>query len=95
MPARRRTKENTLSATWSTKQRDIVYSYPTSRIDARLLHYVFDTKRRREDGTYEDPVWKQLEDRGYDLTTVRFSIMKKEVTNATPLEAVSAVLDKP
>jgi hypothetical protein len=77
MTARRRTKQNTLEAKWSPKEKDIVYRWPASKVDGHFLHYVFDVPRKREDGTYDDPVWKQLEARGYDITTARFSIMKK------------------
>jgi hypothetical protein len=54
-----------------------MYSYPGSKADGHFLHYVFDVPRRREDDKYDDPVLKQLEARGYDLTTLRFSICKK------------------
>jgi len=90
--ANRRTKETTLVARWSPKEKDIVYSYPTSKADGHFLHYVFDVPRKREDGTYDDPIWKQLEDRGYDIKTARFSICKKVATPAQ--EGVSVPSDE-
>jgi hypothetical protein len=83
----KRTRENSLDIRWSARERDIVYRHPTHKADGHLLHYVFDVPRKREDGTYDDPVWKQLEDRGYDLTTVRFSICKKTETSSTERRA--------
>lgn len=78
MSGKRRTKENSLSLRWSEKEKGILYQYPTSPTDGHLLHYIFDVPRKRSDGTYDEPVWKQLEERGYDITTAIFSIRKKE-----------------
>lgn len=65
-------KETTLYAYWSKKEKDMMFCYPTSKSDGHLLHNwfghgIFGTKT----------IYSELESRGYDLTTLRFSIKKK------------------
>lgn len=65
---------------------DIVYSYQGDRSmkrDTAFLCYVLGSKR--PDAFKDHPyahmlpsVWEELEARGYDITTLRFSIMKKQ-----------------
>lgn len=83
--ARRRTSQNTLSAYWSKKERDLMYSYPGSAVDGRLVHSVMGCLRARLDYSQERPTpvydpsfVDELEKRGYDITTLRFSVMLKE-----------------
>jgi hypothetical protein len=88
--ARRRTNENTLSAYWSPRENDFVFRHPPgvqTRASAHLLHVVLNTDRPRVDcsGDGRQIVWdpslvKELDRRGYDVKTLRFSIMKKEKT---------------
>lgn len=54
-----------LRAYWSKRESDLVFDYP-SRLDGRLLYSVF-TKEFTD----------ELERRGYDVTTLRFSIKQK------------------
>lgn len=79
-PARRRTRTNTFYAYWSKKERAILYHYPTRAADGGLVSFVFESESGFRwsglDG-YEKTFLKELEKRGYDLTTLRFSIMKK------------------
>lgn len=63
---------------WSKKEKDIMYSYP-SKVDGHMLHHRLgcEVYSRLED-KYDLSFFKELEARGYDLTTLRFSICKKE-----------------
>jgi hypothetical protein len=77
---RRRTRFNTFYAYWSKKERAIIYHHPTRAADGGLVSFVFENESgfcwSGADG-YEKTFLKELEKRGYDLTTLRFSIMKK------------------
>lgn len=56
-----------------------------SKRDGALLHYMLGSKRMRwRDGVpHFDPSFlEELETRGYDLTTLRFSVRKKQAHNA-------------
>lgn len=56
-----------------------------SKRDMALLHYMLASKRMRwKEGapTFEPSFLEELEARGYDLTTLRFSVRKKEAPNA-------------
>lgn len=83
----KRTNENTLSMYWSKAHKDIVYRQPYTAAtpDSRLLHYTFACPRQSLDAheplgvSFADDVFTDLEKRGYDLTTLRFSICKKAV----------------
>lgn len=68
---------------------DIVYANGpgTHHGDGHYMYYVFGTQRispdtswRRTNGfpEYEDSFLKELDRRGYDLTTLKFSIQKKK-----------------
>ena len=64
---------------------DIVYSWQgehTMKRDTAFLCYVLGSKRpdplKDQPFAHMQPsVWEELDARGYDLTTLRFSIMKK------------------
>ena len=67
---------------------DVIYAWqgePSMRRDSSMLHYMLGT--RRPDPT-KRPIFsemlpsflEELESRGYDLTTIKFSIMKKAKT---------------
>jgi hypothetical protein len=59
-----------LTARWSKRERDYLYSYPDSP-DGHLLYGFFA-------GYTQGPEFlKELEARGYDMTTLRFSIELK------------------
>ncbi len=58
---------------------DIIYAWGDgcSSADARLLHYVMSREwYHPADGTWGDSFIKELEKRGYDITTLKFSIKK-------------------
>lgn len=89
--------ENTLSAFWSKREKDIMICYP-SKASGALLHHVLSGNAMRvlpkSSGEGLTELWEikdnplmavfrdksfleELEERGYDLTTLRFSIKKK------------------
>ena len=56
---------------WSKRERDVMYDWDKHPPDGHLLHY------------HLDPLLKELDRRGFDLTTVSFSIKRKpEKTDA-------------
>ena len=67
---------------------DIIYvgGNGTSRPDRRLLHYIFSLGHFDGKSLYEE-----LESRGYDLTTLKFSIQKKFVTLPQPTKSAVVV----
>jgi len=73
-----------LSARWSKRERDLLISYP-SKPDGHLLYNMLTMKRCRLDGTqpngitYDKAFTEELEERGYDITTLKFSIERKRV----------------
>jgi hypothetical protein len=72
-----------LRACWSKKEEDIMVHYPSSP-DGHLLYNVLGGDRCRPDtSTYgwyghiwESSLIEELKKRGYDITTLKFSIMK-------------------
>lgn len=62
-----------LTARWSKRERDVLYHYPRS-CDGHLLHGAFGRPMADGDGM---SLIEELEKRGYDLTTLRFSIKRK------------------
>lgn len=60
---------------------DILYLWGegTHKADSRLLHYMFSSKRYAPGGMTPEPSFiEELESRGYDITTIKFSISKKD-----------------
>lgn len=75
--ARRTAKDGRLLLRWSKRQRDHVVDYPKYKTDLYLLFWVFFMHHCC--GTDEKLTFvEDLEKRGYDLTTLRFQIDKKE-----------------
>jgi len=60
-------------------QKDLHYCYPENETrmsaDSRIVMLAFESTNLINDKTLR----KELEDRGYDITTLKFSIMKKEI----------------
>lgn len=80
----RRTNANTLRVYWS-KRDGLTYWYPTSPPDGHLLHIVFGVERPYTDYSVTPPkisfdksFVEELKARGYDITTIRFSVCKAE-----------------
>jgi hypothetical protein len=75
-------KRRTLRARWSKRERDILYSYPRHGSEGALLHYHFGVLQPAAFPAARIPEGKtllqELEERGFDLTTLRFSIAVKE-----------------
>jgi hypothetical protein len=73
-----------LSAWWSKKESDVMFEWkePANRQDSRLLYLHMATPRPSivVRGGWMKSLCDELEERGYDLTTLRFSIRKKEKT---------------
>lgn len=73
---------DTLKVVWSKRERDLLISYP-SKPDGHLVHNVLNCKRCHPDMkglfgvTWEPSFIDELEARGYDLTTLKFSIKRK------------------
>jgi hypothetical protein len=74
----KRNKNNTLKANWNKKEKDIMFSFPLGSqtvSDAHLLHYFFNVVR---DLNNDNSLIKELKERGYDIKTLTFSILKEE-----------------
>lgn len=85
-------KPGELKACWGKLHHydpDLVFCWGdgTSRADSALLYCVFSSKRERAAHTeeelrrgrvvFDDSFLEELEKRGYDITTLKFSIQKK------------------
>lgn len=64
-------RSDTLYASYHKNRRDIIYTYPT-KVDGALMHWLFNQKLQ------EMNFLEELEARGYDITTLRFCIRKKQ-----------------
>jgi len=68
-------KPGQLKMGWSKREEDIKYSWGgdgADRCDASLLHMVLTTPFKYFDKTFQG----ELIERGYDITTLKFSIQK-------------------
>jgi hypothetical protein len=77
----RRTRSNTLSAEWSKKEKDIVFYHPDgpqTKCDGHFLYSSFSVGKFDHNAKLQKAFLDELEARGYDITTLRFSICKKE-----------------
>jgi hypothetical protein len=81
----RRTNANTLKAYWSKKEQDLVFWHPDLKCNGHLLYSVLAGPRSFEDFSgpaprvvYGKSFVEELRERGYDITTLRFSVCKKE-----------------
>jgi hypothetical protein len=61
-----------LYAKWSKRERAIVYG-GTNKPDGGMLAYEFEGAK----GDFGRTLVKELEERGYDITTLQFSVAKK------------------
>lgn len=62
-----------LTMKWSKKEKDILVSYPDKR-DGHLLVYYLASAIYDYKGQPEPSLIDELKDRGYDITTIKFSI---------------------
>ncbi len=70
-------KNDTLRVRYSKRHKDMMYHYPTTAADGSLLHLAFSYAHHFTLGGLS--LYKQLEARGYDLTTLKFSIKRKKL----------------
>lgn len=68
------TSKKKLTAKWSKRQKDVVFYHPTDRSDGYLLYWLLSVAHGNEKLSFLD----ELERRGYDITTLKFSVCKKE-----------------
>lgn len=68
---------NKLRVYWSKKEQDVMYWHPKRVVDSRLLHHYF-CHVKYDTGGGETTLVEELERRGFDITTLRFSIAYKE-----------------
>lgn len=69
---------DTLSMRWSKREKDLLINYP-SKPDGHLLHCRLNSPRF--DGDYQPMLpsfVEELQARGYDITTLRFSVKRKK-----------------
>lgn len=81
----KQTNANTLKVFWSKREKDLVFHYPDHAWNGRLVHSVFCVGRPRVDYNndgktvvFDKSFVAELEARGFDITTLRFSVCKKE-----------------
>ena len=68
---------NKLRVYWSKKAKDIMFYHPKSKVDARLLNHYF-CYTKLDTGGGETTLIDELERKGFDLETLKFSIAYKE-----------------
>lgn len=66
-----------LKVNWSKKENDFMIHYPRS-CDGNLIQDFLFGKRYAFNGIKEKDIREELEKRGYDLTTLKFSIKRKD-----------------
>ncbi len=76
------TKPKTIVVKWSKRENDILYSWGDGipKCDTSLIHSTLDYDFGREDNNFHHGLMAELEKRGYDLTTFKLTIKKKEVS---------------
>ena len=70
-------KPGQLKMGWSKREKDISYAWGgdgASKNDATLLHAILTMPIKHFDKTFQ----QMLVERGYDITTIKFSIQKKQ-----------------
>lgn len=70
------TIQSQLKLKWSKKEQDIVIEYPR-KCDGNLVHYYLCCENINYRGGNLPSFLQELEERGYDLTTIKFSIGRK------------------
>lgn len=69
-----------LRARWSKKEKDLLFSYP-QRCDGHYLYWVFCAEKLKDAIGRETTFVQELEQRGYDITTLKFEIKLKSETH--------------
>lgn len=73
MAATAEQQERKLHVRWSKRERALLYHYPTRKADGGMLSHAFEGQIHLHGKT----LVSELEERGYDITTLRFSIELK------------------
>ena len=63
-----------LTVRWDKRQNDLVYGWPTNAADGALMNLYFNRSG------FDPAITRELEARGYDITTLQFRIKKKDMT---------------
>jgi len=71
---------NKLRVYWSKKENDVMFYHPKRKVDARLLYHFFCCVPY-DFGGGEKCLLDELDRRGFDLSTIRFSIAYKDDTS--------------
>jgi hypothetical protein len=69
-----------LHVRWSQKERALLYHHPDSSSNGGMLAYYFEGIRYPGDKTLA----QELDARGYDVKTLRFSVQKKATAQTSP-----------
>jgi hypothetical protein len=72
-------KRKKLTARWSKRENDIVFAYPDHSWNGALLYSYLGGHGVKDEKGDAIKLWDELERRGYDKTTLRFSISKKVI----------------
>ncbi len=82
-------KKRKLWMRWSKKEQDMLFFYPTRPSDGHLVHSVLNAERMYMDYHAQPPriafdksFVKELEARGYDITTLKFECTLKDNKDA-------------
>lgn len=80
-------KRDKLTMKWSKRERDMMINFPT-KPDGHLLHTVLNGQRFDAEGRPEPSLVDELAERGYDLTTLRFTVTRKPCPCPAPLQDI-------
>ena len=69
--------EEKLTLKWSRREKDLICHYPNPRDGAACFDAFTSERFRPISKVWSDSFVKELEKRGYDITTLKFSIKKK------------------
>lgn len=67
-----------LTVKWSKRAKDHVIHYPDDKTDLHFICHAFTMPRLRVGRDFGPSVIEELDDRGYDVTTLKFEIALKE-----------------
>ncbi len=80
-------RDTRLMVRYDMRKKDILYYYPKSRADSRLMHWMLSNRLTGTPGEIGKSVIEELEERGYDITTLKFSISLKSDLTTKPESA--------
>ncbi len=70
-------QEEKLTLKWSKREKDLICHYPNPTDGAACFDAFTSDRYRPLSKTWSNSFKKELEERGYDITTLKFSIKKK------------------